>query len=201
MHGYIDLQAFGTPSFKDNIDEDEAVVNLAALLSARYPTSVLIIPESASSLNLGPEWDIKRCMIRAVFGSFCIPVISPNMLTTNIEWHSGSLLDGYMKLTDDNVRNAISMLSMVQRLANSLRQPDDLGFPVRRSDTPDFHPFLRKCPDDGWEPCSVTLERWKAFSSLAGVDTRLFPRVRYSSAAYSFLSHDPTILLRTDEDH
>ena len=97
MRGYIDSQTAGKPSFKNDINEDQAVIDLAALLSSRYPTAVLIIPESASSLNLGPEWDTKMCMIRAVFGSFCIPVISPNMLTTNVEWHSGSLLDGYMK--------------------------------------------------------------------------------------------------------
>ena len=201
MHGYIDSShASGRPMFKDDIREDEAVVNLAALVSSRYPTTILIIPASAASLNLGPEWDIKRCMVRAVFGSFGIPVISPDMLSTNIVWHSGSLLDGYMKLSDENVQNVITMLSSAQRLANALRKPDRMGYPVRHCDSPGHHQFLRQCDDGGWVPCYVTLERWQAFAALAGVDTRLFPRAGHSAAAYSFLAHDPDILLRSDLD-
>ena len=33
MHGYIDSQTAGKPSFKNDIDEDKAVIDLAALLS------------------------------------------------------------------------------------------------------------------------------------------------------------------------
>ena len=172
---------------------EEAVVNLAALVSSRFPTAVLIIPASAASLNLGPEWDIKRCMVRAIFGSFGIPVISPDMLSTNIVWHSGSLVEGYLKLSDENVQTVITMLSSAQRLANALRKPDRMGYPSRQCDSPGHHPFLRQCDDGGWVPCSVTLNRWQAFAALAGVDTRLFPRTGHSATAYSFLAHDPTI--------
>ena len=133
MHGYIDSShASGRPVFKDDIHEDEAVVNLAALVSSRFPIAVLIIPASAASLNLGPEWDIKRCMVRATFGSFGIPVISPDMRSPNIVWHSGSLVEGYMKLSDENVQNVITMLSSAQRLANALRKPDRMGYPCRQ---------------------------------------------------------------------
>ena len=53
--------------FKDDALEDRAAIDLAALISSRFPAAVLILPASAASLGLGPEWDIKRCMIRAVF--------------------------------------------------------------------------------------------------------------------------------------
>ena len=138
LHGYIIASSsVGRPIFKDDTLEDQAVINLAALISSRFPTAVIIIPASAASLGLGLEWDVKRCMIRATFGSFGIPVISPDMLSTNIVWHHhGGLIEGYMRLSDDNVHNLVTMLSSAQRLANALRKPGNLGFPARRPDAP-----------------------------------------------------------------
>ena len=105
-----------------------------------------------------------------------------------------------MKLSDENVQNVITMLSSAQRLANALRKPDRMGYPVRHCDSPGHHPFLRQCDDGGWIPCYVTLALWQAFAALAGFDTRLFPRTGHSAAAYSFLAHDPDTLLRSDPD-
>ena len=114
--------------FNDDPLEDRAAIDLAALISSRFPAAVLILPASAASLGLGPEWDIKRCMIRAVFGSFGIPVVSPDALHTNIVWaHNGGLCEGYMKLSDDNVTSLVTMLGNAQRLANTLRKPDHHG--------------------------------------------------------------------------
>ena len=113
MHGYIVASGVASrPMFRDDTLEDQAVINLAALISSRFPAAVVILPASAASLGLGPEWNIKRCMIRVTFGSFGIPVISPDMLSTNIVWHHhGGLVEGYMKLSDDNVHNLVTMLS------------------------------------------------------------------------------------------
>ena len=56
MHGYIDSSnATGRPLFKDDILEDQAAINLAALISSRFPAAVIIIPASAASLGLGPS--------------------------------------------------------------------------------------------------------------------------------------------------
>ena len=138
-------------------------------------------------------------MIRATFGSFGIPVISPDMLSTNITWHHNSgLIGGYMKLSDENVNNLVTMISCAQRLANALRKPDHLGFPTKQCYAPGFHPCMHQCPDGGWEQCSTSLDRWQAFSALAGEDTRLFPRTGYSTEAYAFVTHNPLITTDTD---
>ena len=68
MHGYIDVQYADKATCIDNVDEDKAVIDLAALLASRFPAAVVLPPENASSLALGLKWDIKRCLIRAVFG-------------------------------------------------------------------------------------------------------------------------------------
>ena len=138
-------------------------------------------------------------MIRATFGSFGIPVISPDMLSTNIVWHHhGGLVDGYMKLSDDNVHNLVTMLSSAQRLANALRKPDNMGFPIRQCDAPGYRPFMRQSPGGGWVPCGISLDRWRAFSALAGEDMRLYPRTGHSADAHTFVTHNPQLVRNTD---
>ena len=51
MHGYIDVQYADKAVFKNSIDEDKAVVDLAALFASRFPAAVIILPENAASLS------------------------------------------------------------------------------------------------------------------------------------------------------